>query len=1177
MNDASALRLASLHVRKMPGIPDGFELSGLSDRVTIVFGPNGSGKTSTARAIEAVLWPRHPSVERLSAWAEYSLGESSFRVELDAGHVAVQCDGRDARAPELPAPDFRHRYRLSLHELIGADGSDFAEAIRQESAGGYDLTAAATALGFRGKASGSRAETNAVEQAKAKLSDARQAQAALQGKARELGELERRLSEAHGAREREGVLSLAARHARAVAVAENAERVLVAFPAALVNLRGDEHERLSALRGKMREADAAIRDARIESESSASQAAALLGVAAPTPDVLQGLHESLAVLQRCERDVAQYERELAEGTGRQADARRALGGSALVSDDQLSRIDAVTFGELSEFAREVERARAQADAVEAELRLCADAEAPVDLDVVRTGSHLLGSWLSEGDGGVRDTGNSPAPLWMVAVLAVIAWGLHAARWHWAFALLAMLALVIAVLGTRRRQAADDPRDGLQREYERLALQRPAAWRAEDVRALLDVLRKRLADGVVAAKRSEWRDLSAGRRDELAKRMRALDERGAQLAARFGVVPDTDQRQLSWLADRIGHWQKATLDVAGSRAALDAALGQCSAALARISGRLLPYGYEQLETSAEVKGAIDALENRVREHEDALRRGRDARRRIEELGRGRETAQNECEEILKRAGASDDAEVEALCARFEEYVEARNAHDFAVRDRDSARADLEAASGYEPELADRALSILESDGAEANRIAGEADSLTRDVAVVRDAVERAKHASDVETAVAELADARAALQLARERDLDAVIGDLVMRHVQQATRDQNRPEVFHRARELFARITRGRYRLDFAEGDAPSFRAFDETTGVGQALGELSSGTRVQLALAVRVAFVETQEQGVRLPLLLDETLGTSDDQRASAIIDAVMTLAEDGRQVFYFTAQQDELGKWVAALTARGMRHTLIDLSAARGQRPTSDGAPLAIADVRLSEVPEPGDCTHDDYGALLKVPALRPGRDALGATPLWYVVDDPDALCHVLRLGITSWGALQNLIERGGQGLLDGYPRIWPRASALARALGALQTEAAIGLGRPVDRAALLDSGAVSDVHMDNMVALAERCGGRAGALIAALGEGEIQRFQKRKISELSEYLAREGYLDERTVRTSEELRTAMIVAAGEGIATGTLVPKDIDDLLHRIELRRSPLESGLLSGHSAQPASRAVRISEG
>ena len=137
---------------------------------------------------------------------------------------------------------------------------------------------------------------------------------------------------------------------------------LIVCAAALVNLRGDEHERLSALRGKMREADAAIRDARIESESSASQAAALLGVAAPTPDVLQGLHESLAVLQRCERDVAQYERELAEGTGRQADARRALGGSALVSDDQLSRIDAVTFGELSEFAREVERARAQADA-----------------------------------------------------------------------------------------------------------------------------------------------------------------------------------------------------------------------------------------------------------------------------------------------------------------------------------------------------------------------------------------------------------------------------------------------------------------------------------------------------------------------------------------------------------------------------------------------------------------------------------------------------------------------------------------------------------------------------------------------------------------------------------------------------------------------------------------------
>ena len=69
--------------------------------------------------------------------------------------------------------------------------------------------------------------------------------------------------------------------------------------------------------------------------------------------------------------------------------------------------------------------------------------------------------------------------------------------------------------------------------------------------------------------------------------------------------------------------------------------------------------------------------------------------------------------------------------------------------------------------------------------------------------------------------------------------------------------------------------------------------------------------AVRVAFLE-QDESARLPLLLDETLGTSDDGRAGAIIDSVIEIAREGRQVFYFTAQHDEVGKWVRGWWRRG-------------------------------------------------------------------------------------------------------------------------------------------------------------------------------------------------------------------------------------------------------------------------
>src|SRR5690606_1449114 len=100
--------------------------------------------------------------------------------------------------------------------------------------------------------------------------------------------------------------------------------------------------------------------------------------------------------------------------------------------------------------------------------------------------------------------------------------------------------------------------------------------------------------------------------------------------------------------------------------------------------------------------------------------------------------------------------------------------------------------------------------------------------------------------------------------------------------RDRPQVFHRARERFARMTHGAYRLELDDGEIPSFRAIDTATGEGKSLDQLSSGTRAQLLIAVRVAFVESIETGLRLPIILDEALANSDDVRADAIIQAVL-------------------------------------------------------------------------------------------------------------------------------------------------------------------------------------------------------------------------------------------------------------------------------------------------------
>jgi uncharacterized protein YhaN len=105
-----------------------------------------------------------------------------------------------------------------------------------------------------------------------------------------------------------------------------------------------------------------------------------------------------------------------------------------------------------------------------------------------------------------------------------------------------------------------------------------------------------------------------------------------------------------------------------------------------------------------------------------------------------------------------------------------------------------------------------------------------------------------------------------------------------------------ASEYFALITGGRYerlRVDEAH-DQPALQAVDAE---GRAIGieAMSEGTADQLYLALRLAALELQRSPERaMPLVLDDVLMTSDDERAAQMFRALARFAEGG-QVLLFT------------------------------------------------------------------------------------------------------------------------------------------------------------------------------------------------------------------------------------------------------------------------------------------
>ncbi len=105
-----------------------------------------------------------------------------------------------------------------------------------------------------------------------------------------------------------------------------------------------------------------------------------------------------------------------------------------------------------------------------------------------------------------------------------------------------------------------------------------------------------------------------------------------------------------------------------------------------------------------------------------------------------------------------------------------------------------------------------------------------------------------------------------------------------------------ASDYFSLMTGGRYtRLEAdEEGEKPVLRAM-EANGVKKGIDAMSDGTADQLYLALRLAALDLRRDShSRMPLVLDDVLITSDDERAANILRALTKFAGQG-QVMLFT------------------------------------------------------------------------------------------------------------------------------------------------------------------------------------------------------------------------------------------------------------------------------------------
>ena len=210
------------------------------------------------------------------------------------------------------------------------------------------------------------------------------------------------------------------------------------------------------------------------------------------------------------------------------------------------------------------------------------------------------------------------------------------------------------------------------------------------------------------------------------------------------------------------------------------------------------------------------------------------------------------------------------------------------------------------------------------------------------------------ALANLSEGEQFLEERRRENLQKVAGKFLLERVRAQHDQQSCPKVLRRAAELFAKFTHHKYNIIVDErSDPPSFRVFEVFTRIGKGLSELSDGTRIQLLLAVRLAFANQIERGVKLPIFLDDVLTTSDPSRFQIIVESLNVLAaEEKRQIVYLTANPSDAVRWSQTLVKKGVEQSVVAWIGAEMEFALSQA--VASGDAFEHRPPECGHCVQN-------------------------------------------------------------------------------------------------------------------------------------------------------------------------------------------------------------------------------
>jgi energy-coupling factor transporter ATP-binding protein EcfA2 len=902
-----ALFFKEVRIDRMYGMPFDLHLSELSAHLNIVFGPNGSGKTTIANALNGLLLPGTGREVKLYGQASLGFGNQTLYLDVKGTRPKYRMNARTVEQSEFSQFLRPKSYHLSLQELLPEknDDDELAREIIKQANGGFDIVAAGKKLGFNlQKRYNKTSEAKEFDTIGKKLRSVIQEQSSLQQQKNQRENLIQELGlSLEAGRSAELIAKIVqwrsadAEYQKAHAAAQSYPRVIRSSQN-LANAVKNAQELARTIDRLEREVDEGRQTIeRVQKNLEENRL--------PSNGLESG---ALQLLVSQIRDFSEKYRKLEELTEtHQAAEKQALNAwkrlNGLVPKGWQPAFNREDLIRLQGYAKDFASHSQEKKALE-ELKILLGVDKAnngnSESNKLRDAQRNILQWIL----ALRDDSPQRRRVHAILQATVVASVLMSLWIGIAIHPGGYLGLVISLLlgwtytlvrSDYQPQISSSQKDNIKRLLPEL----PENPDPDALQSGLDQLTEARSQAQLDTLKLNESHRIERSLESMSEQQSKFDAQKEKLINAINLDPVNDIISLIELVGSILNWQELDDKARELANRCEQVSATYHTLLETVGSTFEQYGYEKPVNPHDAERLLDI----VRNDDDAAKR--DHARLIQEK-RGAETTQRNLEnQVSQHAKLFNDLELEvgdlsglAACERqFSEWETANSHRNNLMVRANTLRPSPEDLREHESLLE---LENIEDELATAQSQSVQAEGLRNRLTRLDAEIERAEKGRSLENALAERKNKRMELENIRSEKAAKAVGQTIVDTLRDSAIG-NAPPVFQRAKENFERVTGNRYTLRIPEDN--TFRARDNQRKRDFDLTKLSSATRVQLLLSVRLAFVETQEINYRLPLTLDETLANSDDQRAQAIITTMSTLAAD-RQIFYFTAQEDEVSKW---------------------------------------------------------------------------------------------------------------------------------------------------------------------------------------------------------------------------------------------------------------------------------